>query len=126
MTTKISKKLPPTKWFDKKLADEWQHQLCSATQLQLSAGLYKFGINNNNELLIINLAVVSGWTNFKYQFLSRKRCVQRTPIFVNQFSMKHIISTLLILILIELCLPGFSQIYKGQTASNTCSLPSIS
>src|SRR5438552_1319605 len=28
--------------------------------------------------------------------------------------MKHIISTLLILILVELSLPGFSQIYKGQ------------
>ena len=33
---------------------------CLATQLLLSARRYKFGDNNNNELLIINLAAVPG------------------------------------------------------------------
>lgn len=42
----------------KKLADSSQHQLYFSNQLQLSAGHYKFGDNNNNELLIINLASV--------------------------------------------------------------------
>jgi hypothetical protein len=33
-----------------------------------AAYLYKFGDINSNELLIINLAAVLGWANFKYQF----------------------------------------------------------
>jgi len=42
-----------------------------AIQLKLSAGHYKFGGINNNELLNINLAAVPGWTNFKYQFFAK-------------------------------------------------------
>lgn len=41
------------------------------TQPQLLAGHYKFGDINNNKLLIINLAAVPGWTNFKYQFFAK-------------------------------------------------------
>ena len=40
-------------------------------QLLFSAWRYEFGYDNNNELLIINLAAVPGWTNFKYQFFAK-------------------------------------------------------
>jgi hypothetical protein len=44
------------------LAKNWQTErninFCFAIQLQFSARLYKFGNNNNNEFLIINLAAV--------------------------------------------------------------------
>jgi hypothetical protein len=44
------------------LAKNWLTEcninFCLAIQQQLSAGRYKFGDNNNNKLLIINLAAV--------------------------------------------------------------------
>lgn len=46
------------KWFGKKLADGTQHQLLFRYAALVIIRRYKIGNSNNNELLIINLAVV--------------------------------------------------------------------
>jgi len=62
---------PPTKSLAKNWLTQRNINFCFAIVLQLSAGVYKFSDINNNELLIINLTAVPGWTNFKYQFFAK-------------------------------------------------------